>query len=62
MDKNLEGDYFPRADEKGTRKNPIIKNGKEYVYGVDGGFVIIEHMNRERVARNTLSVETALTK
>lgn len=51
-----------RTVAKGTRKNPIIKDGKEYVYGADGKLVILEHLNRELVSQNTLSVKTALSK
>ncbi|MBQ8093969.1 MAG: hypothetical protein IJ242_10395 [Clostridia bacterium] len=51
-----------RKTAKGTRKNPIIKNGKEYVYGPDGQLIILEHWNRVDVTKNTLSVDTALTK
>ena len=51
-----------RKAAKGTRKNPIIKGGKEYVYGTDGRLIILEHLNRAVVARNTLSADTALMK
>ena len=51
-----------RKAAKGTRKNPIIKNGKEYVYTQDGRLIMLEHLNREIVKRHTLSADTALTK
>ena len=51
-----------RIAAKGTRKNPIIRDGKEYVYGTDGGLIILQHLNQEAVARNTLPAKMALTK
>ena len=51
-----------RKAAKGTRKNPIIKDGKEYIYTSDGHFVVLEHLDRETVGRNKLSAGTALTK
>ena len=51
-----------RKAKKGTRRNPIIKDGKEYVYSSDGRLIVLEHLNREAVAQRTLSVDTALTK
>lgn len=51
-----------RKAKKGTRKNPIIKGGKEYVYAQDGRLLLLEHFDRNTVERNKLSVETALTK
>ena len=51
-----------RRSAKGTRKNPIIKDGKEYVYGPDGNLLILEHLDRAVVTRNMLSTDTALTK
>ena len=51
-----------RKDKKGTRSNPIIKNGKEYVYASDGRLIVLEHFDKKTVAHNTLPVETALTK
>ena len=51
-----------RKAPKGTKKNPIIKDGKEYVYTSDGRFVVLEHWDRDTVTQNTLSVETVLTK
>ena len=51
-----------RKAAKGTRKNPIIKDGKEYIYTSDGRFVVLEHLDKGYVANHTLSVETALTK
>lgn len=51
-----------RKAPKGTRKNPIIKDGKEYIFTEDGRFVVLEHFNKENVAQHTLSVDTALTK
>ena len=51
-----------RKAAKGTRKNPIIKDGKEYVYTENGNFVLLEHLDRETVAHNKLPSSTALTK
>lgn len=51
-----------RKSAKGTKKNPIIKDGKEYVYGPDGRLLLLEHLNRLDVARKRLSADTALTK
>ena len=51
-----------RKSAKGTRKDPIIKDGKEYVYDPDGKLIILEYLNRADVARNTLSADTALTR
>ena len=51
-----------RKAAKGTQTNPIIKDGKEYIYTADGRFVVLEHFDREYVVSHTLPVETALTK
>ena len=44
-----------RKSPKGTKKNPIIKNGKEYVYTKEGKLVVLEHLDKETVKRNTVN-------
>ena len=51
-----------RKAAKGTRKNPIIKNGKEYVFTADGHFVVLEHFDRKTVTQHTLYPDMILTR
>ena len=48
-----------RKAAKGTRKNPIIKDGKEYVYTTDGRLLRLEHHDWEAKKANTVISDKA---
>ena len=50
-----------RKEPEGTKRNPIIKNGKRYVYNPQGKLVLLEHFDPETMERFTLTKDAKLS-
>ncbi len=51
-----------RKNKKGTRSNPIIKEGKEYIKLSDGRLVQLDHYDPQTMEKFSLSKDAVLTK
>ncbi len=51
-----------RKNKRGTRSNPIIKDGKEYIKLSDGRLVQLDHYDPQTMEKYSLSKDSVLTK